>query len=225
MLRELGIPARYAVGFAVHEGSGRTYVVRERDAHAWCLVWKNGKWQNFDTTPPSWLAAESKHTSVFQSLSDFWSRIWFEFSKFRWGQSHVREYIFIGLIPVLGLLLYQIISRGRRHRPRRKLAAPGALIDWPGLDSELYELETRLAERSGQRAEGEPISSWMTRAAAEAFPDDPADLQQLLRLHYRYRFDPAGLPEADRAVLRAGVQSRVMRLIRHPHPHPRMQAG
>ena len=39
LLRELGIPARYAVGYAVHEPSGHGYVVRERDAHAWCLVW------------------------------------------------------------------------------------------------------------------------------------------------------------------------------------------
>ena len=39
LLRQLGIPARYAVGYAVHEATGRKYVVRQRDAHAWCLVW------------------------------------------------------------------------------------------------------------------------------------------------------------------------------------------
>ncbi len=40
MLRRLGVPARYAVGYYVHEGNGENhYVVRERDAHAWCLVW------------------------------------------------------------------------------------------------------------------------------------------------------------------------------------------
>jgi len=38
LLRELKIPARYAVGYAVHEHSGNGYVVRQRDAHAWCLV-------------------------------------------------------------------------------------------------------------------------------------------------------------------------------------------
>ncbi len=38
LLRQLGIPARYAVGYAVHETARRGYVVRERDAHAWCLV-------------------------------------------------------------------------------------------------------------------------------------------------------------------------------------------
>ena len=39
LLRQLGIPARYAVGYAVHECAGQKYVVRQRDAHAWCLVW------------------------------------------------------------------------------------------------------------------------------------------------------------------------------------------
>ncbi|HEU0039701.1 MAG TPA: transglutaminase-like domain-containing protein, partial [Verrucomicrobiae bacterium] len=36
LLRRLEIPARYAVGYFVHEASGRKYVVRQRDAHAWC---------------------------------------------------------------------------------------------------------------------------------------------------------------------------------------------
>ena len=32
LLRELNIPARYAVGYSVHENSGSKYVVRQRDA-------------------------------------------------------------------------------------------------------------------------------------------------------------------------------------------------
>ncbi|MES1181011.1 MAG: transglutaminase-like domain-containing protein, partial [Verrucomicrobiota bacterium] len=65
LLRELGIPARYGVGYAVHEASGKGYVVRERDAHAWCLVWDKqaGTWVDFDTTPGSWVEAEKKRAS------------------------------------------------------------------------------------------------------------------------------------------------------------------
>ena len=51
LLRELGIPARYAVGYAVHETSGRGYVVRERDAHAWCLVWNAPSKSGRTSTP------------------------------------------------------------------------------------------------------------------------------------------------------------------------------
>ena len=39
LLRELGIPARYAVGYAVHETSRQRLRRALRDAHAWCLVW------------------------------------------------------------------------------------------------------------------------------------------------------------------------------------------
>jgi hypothetical protein len=48
LLRQLNIPARYAVGYAVHEGSGGKYVVRQRDAHAWCMVWNptSATWQD-----------------------------------------------------------------------------------------------------------------------------------------------------------------------------------
>ena len=53
LLREAGVPARYAVGYAVHEWSrveGR-WIVRARDAHAWALAWVDGAWVEVDTTP------------------------------------------------------------------------------------------------------------------------------------------------------------------------------
>lgn len=84
LLRQLQIPARYAVGYAVHEASGRKFVVRQRDAHAWCLVWNKEKklWQDFDTTPASWVEVEAP-TSHLQFLWDAWSRVVFEISKIR----------------------------------------------------------------------------------------------------------------------------------------------
>ena len=61
LLRRARIPARYAVGYYVHERSGSKYVVRLRDAHAWCLVCDVELQQlvNFDTTPSSWILEES----------------------------------------------------------------------------------------------------------------------------------------------------------------------
>jgi transglutaminase-like putative cysteine protease len=56
MLRSIGIPGRYAVGYIVHEykSLGGYYVVRGKDAHAWVLAWIPGKgWMVFDPTPPS----------------------------------------------------------------------------------------------------------------------------------------------------------------------------
>ena len=201
LLRELGYPARYAVGYAVNEASGSGYVVRQRDAHAWCLIWRHGTWEDFDTTPPSWFATESRRGSPVQIVWDFFSRLWFEVSKFRWGQSQARQYFLWALAPVLGVLLYQILTRVRRHRHQRE--AKSQPVDWPGLDSEFYALERLLASRGFARDASEPLAAWLHRAAEAAALDGirPA-LGELLRLHYRYRFDPLGLPPAEREALR-----------------------
>ena len=205
LLRRLDIPARYAVGYAVHEASGRKYVVRQRDAHAWCLVWNETArtWQDFDTTPASWVKAESSRASPMQALSDFWSRVVFEFSKFRWGQTHLRQYFLWVLAPILALLLYQIIFRSSRRQPAQRRQGPGAAAAWPGLDSEFYQIERRMAERGAGRQPSEPLSAWLLRVMTEpALADLQGPLRELLRLHYRYRFDPHGLTQADRQALR-----------------------
>jgi hypothetical protein len=205
LLRELGIPARYAVGYAVHEASGHGYVVRERDAHAWCLVWnkQTQTWEDFDTTPTSWIGIEGQRKSAMQWFSDFWSWVGFQISKLRWGQSNLREYILWALIPVLALLLYQIIfKRGSRLRQQSKTIKVASTIFWPGLDSEFYQIEIKLAARGIPRQPGETLSHWLTRALAEpAVADLRVPLQKLLRLHYRLRFDPRGLSDDERKVL------------------------
>src|SRR5262249_21143994 len=138
LLRQLGIPARYAVGYAVHERSGSGYVVRLRDAHAWCLVWneKAKRWQDFDTTPASWVEEEASRASPFQKLSDLWAWLEFQLSSLRWGQSNLRPYLLSVLGLALTLLLYQIFRRQKRGK--QKLRKPEPSPDWPGLDSEFY---------------------------------------------------------------------------------------
>ena len=185
--------------------SGRGYVVRERDAHAWCLVWnaQTRTWEDFDTTPASWVAEEGKRASVMQWFSDFWSWIGFQIAKFRWGQTNLRQYILWALVPVLALLLYQIIfRRGRRRQRQNGEPKSAAAVFWPGLDSEFYLLERKLAARGVPRQPGEPLSDWLTRALAEpALADLREPLQELLRLHYRHRFDPRGLSAPEREAL------------------------
>ncbi|HEY5233398.1 MAG TPA: transglutaminase domain-containing protein [Verrucomicrobiae bacterium] len=216
LLREMGIPARYAVGYYVHEPSGHGYVVRERDAHAWCLVWdrQTKTWENFDTTPASWIGIEGNRASAMQWFSDFWSWVGFEFAKLRWGQTNLREYIFWALIPVLALLLFQIIfKRGRRQRSQPRTGKSDAAIFWPGLDSEFYLLESHLAARGVPRAPGEPLSIWLSRAAADpTLAEMKNSLEKLLRLHYRHRFDPHGLNETDREMLRLDARVCLARL-------------
>jgi transglutaminase-like putative cysteine protease len=215
LLRQLGIPARYAVGYAIHEPLGEGYVVRERDAHAWCLVWENesGLWRDFDTTPASWVEAENANASPFQAWSDFWSRIRFELAKLRWSQTRLRQYILWGLIPVLALLFYQIVRRARGKRGRKGRKSSAENFTWPGLDSEFYQLERNLVQRGVSREPGEPLSIWLPRAIAQpGLLQIRQPLQQLLLLHYRYRFDPLGLSQSDREALRREANVCLARL-------------
>ncbi|MSU59326.1 MAG: hypothetical protein EXS35_14345 [Pedosphaera sp.] len=210
LLRRLDIPTRYAVGYAVHETSGSGYVVRLRDAHAWCLVWNEDKkiWDDFDTTPASWVEEEGKHASAFQWLQDAWTRLGFEFAKLRWGQSNLRLYLLIAIVPGLAVLFYQIVFRRGRRRKKAAGLSGAEIFNWPGLDSEFYQLETKLAERGVARGTSEPLNEWLTRVATTpGLTELCAPLQEILRLHYRYRFDPLGLSEVDRDVLRREVKA------------------
>ncbi len=83
-------------------------------------------WEDFDTTPPSWVAIESRRTHWDEWLSDVRSWIGFQIAKFRWRQAGWQQYIFWALIPVMLVLsLYHIIfrRRGKLHAPDTLTAA------------------------------------------------------------------------------------------------------
>ncbi len=209
LLRQAGIPARYVVGYAVHEGAGRHYVVRQRDAHAWCLVWDaaRGEWLDFDTTPPGWIAAE-RAASPWLWLTDAWSRVRYEFAKIWWGQTNLRQYLLWSLTPVLVVLLVQIFFRRRRRRRSIESQDTLGFPDWPGQDSEFYQLERALAGRGVPRTADEPLTDWLERATRALGREDlQRHLQDVLWLHYQYRFDPPGLNPAERAALREKVHT------------------
>ena len=213
LLRDLGIPARYAVGYSVHEAGWSGYVVRQSDAHAWCLVWNQDKniWEDFDTTPGT--GTELQHNRAMLWITDSWWWLRFQFSKLRWGQTHLRNYILIGLVPVLALLLFQILRQRRRRRAGKGAARRS--IAWPGLDSEFYQIEKQLTERGLVRGANEPLAAWLEREAAEpSLAELKGSLRALLRLHYRYRFDPNGLTEAHREELRQQARACLEKLSR-----------
>lgn len=214
LLRELDIPARYAVGYYVHEPAGKGYVVRARDGHAWCLVWNFNKhtWENFDTTPPAWIADAEEQTSPFEFLSDFQSWLEFELLKFfDYSHDNIRDYIFWALIPALAFLLYRIFRGSRRYKKKQE-AEERTL--WPGLDSEFYQLEQRLSRIGFSRTPDEPLSAWLQRATRDSqLVGLKHPLENILQLHYRYRFDPHGLTATERKALRQEVETCLSRTV------------
>jgi hypothetical protein len=149
-----------------------------------------------------------------QWFSDFWSWVRFQTAKLRWGQAHLRQYILWALVPVLALLLLQILFRRGRRRGAKSKTGPGAGPDlWPGLDSEFYQLERHLEARGLPRQSSEPLSRWLARALADpalAGLRDP--LLELLRWHYRHRFDPRGLSAPERSALAREAKTCLDRL-------------
>jgi protein-glutamine gamma-glutamyltransferase len=194
------------------------WVVRARDAHAWTLAWVDGGWIEVDTTPPSWIDAESGPPSAWQPLSDLWEWGTFLFARWRWSE---REDRFTGnlgwlLIPLVGVLVWRLWARRRVHA-----AAPPGVAVAPapraGDDSEFYRVERRLSELGFARAPDESLGRWLEAVSAGAPPTlATAPLRLLLDLHYRYRFDPAGLGAVERQRLRADAEAW---LAAHP-PEP-----
>ena len=207
LLREAGVPARYAVGYAAHEWSRveRRWVVRARDAHAWALAWIDGAWVEVDTTPPVWIAEETGPASAWQSLGDLWEWTTFLVARWRWSERQDRLTGSLGwlLLPLLAILVWQLWARRRVARPAAATAAAPLAA---GADSEFYGIERRLIALGFERAPGEPLERWLD-AVVDAAPPGlaTAPLPTLLALHYRHRFDPAGLAAAERRQLRVGA--------------------
>ncbi len=205
LLRELGIPARYAVGYAVHEPSGHGYVVRERDAHAGASSGMNEQKYGRTLTQRRhpglrWKIIMPRPCNGFQTAgrgSNFRSR------NFAGVRSTYVNISFGRWCPCWHFYCFRIIFRQRRKgRIQAKNNSSGAVIFWPGLDSEFYALEHQLASRGVHRLPSEPLAGWLASALTEpALADLRKPLQKLLRLHYRHRFDPQGLNGPERETL------------------------
>src|SRR4051812_17691075 len=114
LLRKAEIPTRYAIGYSVQETKGGKAVIRERHAHAWCLVYYDQRWHDFDTTPGSWGGIEAARASWWEPVRDLWSQAWFSFSKWRYGKTSLRPYIPWIIAPVAIVLIAQLLWRKTR---------------------------------------------------------------------------------------------------------------
>jgi transglutaminase-like putative cysteine protease len=199
LLRAAGVPARYAVGYSVQEWSRleQRYIVRARHAHSWTLAYVDGAWRDVDTTPPVWADSEQHDASFFEPVRDLWSFVTFLFSRWRWSEDEtgIGRHVAWLLIPLVLLLVWRLYSRRRVGRDKAISRVPVAIAR-PGQDSEFYLITERLHAAGLARRDDEPPSHWIERIQAN-------DLAPILSLHNRYRFDPAGLSQSERASLKA----------------------
>lgn len=200
LLRVAGIPTRYAVGYSVQERRGDGWVVRGRHAHAWCLAFVEGRWQDIDTTPGDWHERETVRAGIAEGMRDWFSEVWFRFTQWRQEGGAWQIYVFGVSMVVLAWLGWRQLRGSRWRRAKGNGAPPPTPGGGPGADSEFYGVLARLEHRFGARPPHEPLQGWVARVAVA--PElRPAVLREMVRLHYRLRFDPAGLSEHDRARL------------------------
>lgn len=199
LLRAAGIPARYATGFAVQEHSRLegAYVVRARHAHAWARAHVAGQWLDLDTTPPSWFQEEEEALApAWEGVADF-----LRWAGFRWSQRGAIEggFGWYAAVAFLVVLLAWRLARAKRVIAGHSYNAPRSLA---GSDSEFYAVERALARRGLPRAPQESLRAWAIRSVQALDDAGRARFERALALHRRYRFDPQGLAEAERAQLR-----------------------
>ncbi len=196
LARAAGVPARYAIGFAAIEYSSLegAWVIRTRHAHAWSRAWVDGRWMDLDTTPPSWGEEEASDAPYWQGLADL-----FRYAGFRWSQrgEFKASDSWYAALALLALYLGWSVLRGRRIVREEKTAAVARRRN-PGEDSEFYGVEKSLPPREASETQ----SAWLQRIDTKISQKKLGPVREALRLHQRYRFDPAGLSRNERNRLR-----------------------
>lgn len=179
LTRSRGIPTRMVLGYRVAERNPywSSYVVRQKNAHAWVEAYVAEKgWVTLDPTPMTELPQDIAHdegsaSAVFEAILVAWDKIsaWL-------AQRSVFE---LGGAAIVGLVVFAL-QRLWRSRSARGRAASGVLSFDPPPDA-FVALEAAMARRGLGRERSESIERW---AARLAIPELTALLQRYASARY-----------------------------------------
>lgn len=139
-VRTLGIPARVVNGYYGGDWNetGGFYLIREQHAHSWVEVWLDGRWQTFDSTPPTrWQLSGVRFPELdemWESVKLSWYRYVLEFEDSDRGElargvvSWLKQYLGPALASLIALIA--LGHAGRYLLQRRRAGRQG----WPLLD-------------------------------------------------------------------------------------------
>lgn len=206
LLRHLGVPARFATGYLVptsqRRGGGCT--LREKQAHAWVLVWLDGAWRDFDPTPMALFDEEGGTTSSWDRLRQGWNDLQFTLARWWWlGEKRILRQAYWLVVPLVALLLWRLRRVREAQGPGRGMAAELPREVWPGTDSEWFEVAAWLERAGWMRYPGESSEAWWLRLREAGWESERVALASgTFALHQRLRFDPRGLGGEEREQLR-----------------------
>ena len=214
VLRAAGIPARYAQGWSVQEYSPLedAWIARDSHAHAWVEAFVDGRWQDFDPTPPNWSALEAAERPWSQSVGDFLAWVRLSLSGAAAEDRGDRGWLLLPLAVLVLLLTWRIVRRIRRGGTG---VEPAAVPRYRRVQTPFTDLE-RVAARHGHgRRPGETLLEWAERLRREGIAAAPL-LADAVAIHYRRRFDPAGIDAETRGRL-STLLGECRRRWRRPH--------
>lgn len=192
MARELGIPARLAVGYAPGERNPFTglYEVKASDAHAWAELYFPGLgWQGFDPTANVPLAGDSQLDSAGSGALSYLS-----------NRLHVPSELLAALVILGGVVGLVFALRAVRRRPRRPVRSRSWASD------ALARLERLGARRGRPRAPAETTPTYV-RALGVLAPDQQRDLEHIGSVLDAAMFASAAPDDAARAEVDALIGS------------------
>ncbi len=205
LLRQMGVPTRYVVGYAVQEYNPTLgmYIVRQRHAHAWTIAHVNNKWIVVDTTPGVWLDEEDDNANPLQPMFDFATNYSFMFRMW-WNDQKVEDYE-LELYIIGGLLLLFLIWRITTSEQviisgKKSSNTDSRLF---GKDSPFYKVEAYLSEEGLRRDRGELLRHWLIRI-------QKPELLPLLVTHNRWRFDPLSIGSDEKSALNKQVDAWIL---------------
>jgi hypothetical protein len=176
----------------------------------------DGRWIDVDTTPATWVSVEAGQASWWSPLADLWAWASFRVSRLAASVRNAEDTtafwtaIALALAAWLGWRLYrqrQLLVVGRQRGATAQDRGPVT-----GADSEFFLVERALARSGFPREPGETPMMWIARVGSR-LPEgiEPPTLAEIARLHYRYRFDPAGVSRTERGRLKAMAEAWLAR--------------
>ncbi len=204
LLRQIGIPTRYVVGYALleYDSDSKMYLIRARHRHAWAIYYAQGGWHVLDATPPNWGELEYRSPGFWQRLADFRSSAVFALGRWRWLEERGKVKTTLLLVALgLGVLLAVRIFRQQGRRMLRRAGRGTERPDGRGEEGLPFALvEARLRKRGLVRPDWQPLEQWLRANHLDG-------LLPALRLHYKQRFDPEAFSTADRQSLERLVEA------------------
>ena len=215
LLRRMGVPCRYVVGFAVHEnGGGNEWILRGEHAHAWVEAYvggtwvdegnpaeplwrcRGGEWITVDLTPAGWME-EGLHRSWTQWFSDLFQKV--RASLLLWTASPrlISGVLFVVLVVVgmgVVLVIYRlVVTRGKTGGEQKIFWS----VEEPAI---LRGFERWLAKRTGPRPRSLPLGQWLRLKLG-------SDGESLALAYERWTFG-GGVPDEEDLQLRVREAKR-----------------